>query len=331
MPNSAITGWGLHKPERVMTNADFEKIVDTSDEWIKSRSGIEQRHFVGETETTATMSISSARKAMARAGVTAEDLDLIIVATSSPDYLTPPVSSQVQEGLGAKNIGAFQMTVGCTGFVYALVTADQFIRTGAFKTILVVGTELVSRWLDLEDRTTCVLFGDGSASFVVQATEDECGVKSFTLGSDGSGYEHIIVPSGGVAMPLTHEAVDNKLNVLTMNGREVFKFATGIMVSTFNEILKKAGKTAEDVSLLIPHQANKRIIEYAAQHTGLGMDQVYVNVNRWGNTSAASVPIAFCEAIEQGKINSGDLIALVAFGAGLTWAGALVQMPKQMN
>lgn len=320
-----IIGWGKYAPRRVVTNDDLAQIVETSDEWIRTRSGIRERRFAEDGETTATMSVEAGRAALDCAGIDAADLDLIIVATSSPDYLTPPVSSQVQHLLGA-SCGAFQMTVGCTGFVYALVTAQQFIASGVCQNILVVGVELISRWLDMTDRTTCVLFGDGAGAVVMQATEEPCGVLGHVLGSDGAGAEHIIVPSGGVAEPPTHERLEAKRTAIRMNGREVFKFATRIMGHALREALDQAGLSVEDIDLFIPHQANARIIEYAAHEAGLPADKVVINVDRYGNTSAASVPLALCEAFEAGRIRAGDTLAFVAFGAGLTWAASVFRL-----
>ena len=327
---ASITGWGKYAPENVVTNDDLAEHMDTSDEWIRSRSGIRERRFAEEGESTATMSTKSGRAAMERAGVAPEELDLILIATSSPDHLTPPVSSQVQDALGADGVGAMQITVGCTGFVYALVTAEQFIKTGACDTILVVGTELISRWLSYDNRSTAVLFGDGSGAVVMQATETPCGIRGHVLGSDGSGAEHIIVPAGGVAYPTTHYAIDAGDTIVQMNGREVFKFATRIMGTALDEALQSADLDADDIDLFIPHQANRRIIEYAANEAGIPMDRVMVNVDRYGNTSAASVPLALCEAFEEGRIDAGDTLALVAFGAGLTWASAVVELAPEI-
>jgi len=326
MPYASITGWGHYAPPNVMTNDDLARHMDTSDEWIRSRSGIRERRFAEEGETTATMSVESGKRALDRAGLEPEDLDLILVASSSPDYLTPPVSSQVQHGLGAPGVGSMQITVGCTGWVYALVTAEQFIKTGAYQNILVVGTELISRWLSWENRSTAVLFGDGSGAVVVQASDEPAGILGHVLGSDGSGAEDIIVPAGGVAYPLTHERLDaNEYNV-KMNGREVFRFATRIMGSALDEALARADRTVEDIDLFVPHQANARIIEYAANEAGLPHEKVVVNVDRYGNTSAASVPLALAEALDEGRARPGDTIAFVAFGAGLTWASAIFQL-----
>ena len=327
MISSTITGWGHEVPDNVVTNDDLAQLVDTSDEWIRERSGIRERRHASDGETTATMSIACSTRALERAGVAPTDVDLVLVASSSPDYLTPPVSSQVQEGIGATRAGAMQLTVGCTGFVYALVTAQQFISTGACRTVLVVGAELTSRWMNYNDRSTCVLFGDGAGAVVVEATEaDGCGLRGHVLGSDGSGAEHLIIPVGGVAQPTTKETLEQDLGGLRMNGREVFKFATRVLGTSLQQALDKAQLTVDDIDLLVPHQANARIIDLAAREAGLPPEKVVMNVDRYGNTSAASVPLALSEAFDAGRVAPGDTLALVAFGAGLTWAAAIYQM-----
>jgi 3-oxoacyl-[acyl-carrier-protein] synthase-3 len=323
--HSNLIGWGHYAPERVLTNDDLARMVDTSDEWIQSRSGIRERHIAGEGEATSTLSAEAARRAMARAGVAPEEVDFLIVATSSPDYLTPPVSSQVQAQLGLR-CGAMTLMVGCTGFVYGLVTASQFIATGAFRTIVVVGAELISRNLDWEDRTTCVLFGDGAGAVVLQATETPCGVRAFEFGSDGAGYDAIILWGIGTAEPVTPERLAQRRQYLRMNGRDVFKFATTTMAASLERVLHKAGVRPQDVDLFIPHQANARIIEYAAEQMGLPEEKVVVNVDRYGNTSAASIPIALSEALDEGRAKPGDTLALVGFGAGLTWAATVFDL-----
>ena len=326
-----ITGWGKYVPTRVITNADLEKTLDTSDEWIVSRTGIRERHIVAEGESTSHMALAAAKDALAMAGVRAKDLDLIIVATSTPDYLTPPISSQIQHGLGAKNVGAFTLVTGCTGFVYALATAQQFIATGAYKTILVIGAELLSRFVDWSDRATCVLFGDGAGAVVVQATENPSGVLSFILGSDGSGGEHLILPGGGAVHPPSHQSLDAGLHSLKMNGNEVFKFATRVLGKALRQAIQEAGLKTEDIDLFIPHQANIRIIESAAKYANLPPEKVFVNVQKYGNTSAASIPIALCEAFEEGRAKIGDTLAFIAFGAGLTWAAAVVKVTENVK
>ena len=323
-----IIGWGKYAPPRVITNADLEKTLDTSDEWIVTRTGIRERHIVKEGESTSQMSIAAARDALGMAGVRPKDLDLIIVATSTPDYLTPPVSSQVQHGLGAKNVGAFTLVNGCTGFVYALATAQQFISSGACETVLVVGAELISRFVDWNERETCVLFGDGAGAVVVQATDVPSGVLSFVLGSDGSGGEHLILPGGGATNPPSHENLDAGLHSVKMNGREVFKFATRVLGRALRQAIQHAGLETEDIDLFIPHQANIRIIETAARFANLPPEKVFINIHKYGNTSAASIPIALCEAFEEGRARIGDTLAFVSFGAGLTWASAIVKVAE---
>ncbi|MDH3943445.1 MAG: ketoacyl-ACP synthase III, partial [Anaerolineae bacterium] len=249
--------------------------------------------------------------------------------TSSPDYLTPPISSQVQAAIGAKDVGAFTLVTGCTGFVYALATAQQFIESGSMERILVIGAEIISRWIDWEDRATCVLFGDGAGAVVVEASETPSGVLAYELGSDGSKGEHLLLQGGATRHPPSHEMIDDKLHRLHMNGREVFKFATRIMGKSVLRTVKKAGLTADDIDLFIPHQANKRIIDFAAKQVGLPEEKVFVNIQNYGNTSAASIPIALYEALETGQAKIGDTLAFVAFGAGLTWASAVVKLGER--
>ncbi len=324
-----IIGWGKFIPAKTLTNQDFEAYLDTSDEWIYTRTGVRERHIVNQEEQTSQMATDAARDALNVADLHPQDLDLIIVATSSPDYLTPPISSQVQHALGAKRVAAFTVVTGCTGFVYALATAQQFIATGIYSRILVVGAELISRWIDYTDRSTCILFGDGAGAVVLEATEKKSGVLSFVLGSDGSKADHLILPGGGSRHPPSQEMLDNQLHHLKMNGREVFRFATRILGSALREAIRDAGLQAEDIDLFIPHQANKRIIDSAARQAGLPKEKVFLNIEKYGNTSAASIPIALCEALESGKVNIGDTLAFVAFGAGLTWAAAVVKLVER--
>ena len=319
-----IAGWGKYLPEQVLSNHDLEKIVDTSDEWIRSRSGIAERRIVAKGEATSHIAARAAEEAMDVAGITANDLDLIILATVTPDYPSlPSTASIVQDMLGAKRCGAFDLVAGCSGFVYGLVTGTQFIQTGAYRNVLVIGAEALSRVLDWTDRTTCVLFGDGAGAVVLRATEKEGGLLASTLGSDGSGAESLYVAAGGTRRPATHETVEAREHYLRMNGREVFKFASRILPRAYREVTEKAGIRPEDVDLLIPHQANIRIIDCARDNLPINGDSVYVNVDRYGNTSAASIPVALCEAIAEGRVKAGDLLAMVAFGAGLTWGAAL--------
>ncbi len=324
-----ITGWGKYVPARVLTNFDLEKMVDTSDEWIVTRTGIRERRIAGDDETTATMSVAAARQALAVAGLAPNDLDLIIVATSSPDYLTPPVSSMVQADLGAERAGAFMLAAGCTGFVYGLVTAQQFIVAGAYRRILVVGAEIISRATDWHDRSTCVLFGDGAGAVVVEASEQPTGILAFELGSDGTEYDALILPAGGVKRPPSHETIEQNLHTLRMDGKRIFKFATRVMVDSVRRVVQQSGLSWDDIELVIPHQANARIIELAQRMLGFPHEKVMLNLDRYGNTSAASIPLALCEAVEQGRLKTGDHAVLVSIGAGLTWATAVLHWQPQ--
>ena len=325
MKYGRIAGWGKCVPEKVLTNFDLEKMVDTSDEWIVTRTGIRERRIAGEGETTCSMSVTAAQRALERAGLQASELDLILVATSSPDYLLPPVSSMIQDRLGA-HCGAFSLVAGCTGFLYGLATAQQFIATSAYRNILVIGAETISPAIDWTDRNTCVLFGDGAGAVVLQASDTPTGVLSFVLGSDGSGAEHLMMPGGGMVNPPSQKVVDERTHYIRMNGREVFKFATRVLGRAAAEAVEKSGLSLDDIDLIIPHQANLRIIEVAARQLSMSMDKMFVNIDRYGNTSAASIPIALVEALEQGRIGENSTILLVGFGAGLTWAAAVVKL-----
>lgn len=319
-----ITGWGKYVPERVLTNDDLARIVDTSDEWITTRTGIKERRIRTENDTTSSMSVAASLQALDAAGITAKDLDLIIVATSSPDYLLPSVASQVQEMLGAK-CGAFSLVAGCSGWVYGLATANQFILSGAYERILLVGVEIISFAMDFTDRTTCVLFGDAAAATVIEATNEPGGVLSFELGSDGAGAMALYVPDGGSTSPISEQTIAERRQYLRMNGPEVFKFAVRTLASSLKRAIYDAGLTPDDIDLYIPHQANARIIEAAARQMRVPLDKFFINLDRYGNTSAASVPLAMVEAIEEGRLKDGDTVAMCAFGAGLTWATVVMQ------
>lgn len=320
-----ITGWGKYVPEKVLTNDDLAKMVDTSDEWITTRTGIKERHIRGENDTTTSMACNAAREAMAVAGVTAADIDLIITANSSPDYLLPGSANLIQHELGA-TCPAFTISAGCSGWVYSFVNAQQFIQTGAYRNILVIGVELISYALDYTDRSTCILFGDAAAAVVVQPAEDGSGMLAFELGSDGGKAKDLWVPGGGTVNPVSQSVVDNREAYIRMNGQEVFKFAVKKFTSCLNNITAQAGMTLDDLDLIIPHQANLRIIEFAANMLGVSMDKFFVNLHKYGNTSAASIPLALVEAIEEGRLKSGQTVGMVAFGSGLSWAGAVMKM-----
>ena len=326
MKYSRITGWGMSVPERVLSNHDLEQMVDTSNEWIVTHTGIRERRIAGEGETTSTLSVAAGRQALERADLAPDELDLVIVATSSPDHLVPPVSSQVQNGLGATRAGAFTLTAGCTGFVYALATAHQFIATGAYRNILVIGTEIVSRFVNWEDRNTCILFGDASGAVVMQASDQPGGVLSFTLGSDGSKASALIVRGLGSAIPATEEVLDNHWHQLEMDGPTVMKFGLRKLGQSAAEVTAAAGLTIDDIDLFIPHQASQRMIESVQRQLDLPPEKVFVNVDRYGNTSAAAIPVAFCEAMDSGRVKEGDTLVLMSYGGGLTWAAVALQL-----
>jgi 3-oxoacyl-[acyl-carrier-protein] synthase-3 len=299
--------------------------MDTSDEWIKSRTGISERRFAAEHETTSTMAIEAAKLALDRARIAPSAVDMIIVATLSPDHLFPSTACLVQDALGATNAGAYDLGAACAGFVYGLSMGAAMIRSGSANVVLVIGSEVLSRILDEEDRGTYPLFGDGAGAFVLKADETPGGVLANVLGADGSGAEHLIMPAGGSKFPACQGTLDNRLHYMRMNGREVYRFATRVMGKAARQACEKAGIEVEEINLFVPHQANIRIIESASKQLKIGSDKVYTNLDRYGNTSAASIPIAFCEAIEEGKVNTNDKIVMVGFGAGLTWGATLLE------
>ncbi len=321
---SAITGWGMYVPEKILTNADLERIVDTSDEWITARTGIKQRHVASPGESASTLAIAAGRQALERAGIEGKDLGLVIVASVCGDYPFPSTANLVQHALGAQ-CGAFDLQAACSGFLYALSVAHQFVAQGSAKHILVIGVEVLSKVVDYTDRSTCILFGDGAGAVVLSASEQSGGLLGFTIGSDGARPDLLWIPTGGSAEPATAESIRDRRNFVQMQGSEVFKFATRIMGTAMEEALANAGLTVDDMDLFIPHQANLRIIEAACKRLELPPEKVFVNIQNYGNTSAAAIPIALCEAIDQGRIYPGARLGMVAFGAGLTWAAAVVE------
>ena len=325
MNNKAqITGLGSYLPEKVITNKDLEEIVDTSDEWITSRTGIKKRHIAREDEPTSELAYNAALEALENGGLSPKELDLIIVATVTPDMAFPATACIIQEKLGADNAAAFDLEAGCSGFVYGLSVGAQFIESSLYENVLVIGAETLSKIMDWEDRGTCILFGDGAGAALLQpATQG--GLLAFELGADGKGGESLYMPAGGSLNPASEETVKNKLHYIKMEGNQVFKFAVKKMGKASLDVLKKANLNPEDVDLFIPHQANTRIISAAARRLKLKEDEVFVNLPRYGNTSSASVPIALYEAWEKGKIKNKDKIVLVAFGAGLTWAATVLE------
>jgi 3-oxoacyl-[acyl-carrier-protein] synthase-3 len=321
----SITGVGSHLPVRVLTNADLEKMVETTDEWITTRTGIKERRLAGPDEATSDLAVAAARKALASAGVTPDQVDLIIVATITPDMLFPSTACLVQHKLGAVRAAAFDIEAACSGFVYALDIASHFVASHTYNTVLVIGAEKMSSVVDWTDRNTCVLFGDGAGAAVLQNRPNAHGLLTTCLGSDGGKAGLLELPAGGSACPATADSVSKKLHFLRMDGKETFRNAVNAMVSAANEALSRCGVTVADVKCIIPHQANQRILSAVAERLEAREDQLFVNVDRYGNTSAASVAIALDEAVAAGRIQRGDLVLLVVFGAGLTWGAALIE------
>ena len=322
----AIVGTGSYLPERILTNADLEKLVETSDEWITTRTGIKERRIAAEGEHTSHLATKAAEKALEQAGLEGRELDLIIVATISPDTLTPATACYVQQNLGAQRAVAFDISAACSGFLFALKMAKRLISDGSFRNALIVGAEKLSAFVNWEDRSTCVLFGDGAGAAVLMATEENGGeILATEIGSDG-GQTHLLnIPGGGSACPITTENADQRLATLAMIGKEVFKHAVTHMRDSATMVIERAGLKPEDIKLVIPHQANLRIIDAIAKRLDVPNDRVFVNLHKYGNTSAAACAIALDEANRTGLIGKGDHIVLVAFGAGLTWAATAVR------
>jgi 3-oxoacyl-[acyl-carrier-protein] synthase-3 len=320
-----IVGWGMYAPTYRRTNDEIARMVDTSDEWIMTRTGIKERRIAADHESTATLATRAAEEALAVANIGPEELDLIIVASATPEHLFPATACLVQDALGADRAGAFDLSAACSGFIYGVSMAAQAIQTGAIDKALVVGSETLSRFVDWKDRKTCILFGDGAGAVVLMGREDRGGVLSCTMRSDGSGGDLLALPAGGSRYPASLETLARNQHTIKMSGREVFRFATTVMADATRVVAEKAGFALEDVTLVIPHQANSRIIETAARRLKMPHEKFYTNLERYGNTSSASVPIALCEAIEEGRVQAGDKLVLVGFGAGLTWAAAAVE------
>ena len=320
-----IVATGSYAPKKVMTNEELAKLVETSDEWITERTGIKERRIAADGETTSELAYLASRQALEEAEIKGSDLDMIIVATVTPDMFFPATACILQDRLQANGTPAFDLSAGCAGFIYALAVAEQYLRRGAAKKILVVGAEILSRILNWQDRITCVLFADGAGATVLVAEEGERGILSTHLGSDGA-YGHLIcIPGGGSAEPATHESIDKGRHYIRMQGNETFKLAVRVLGDISLAALKQNNIQASDLALLIPHQANLRIITACAKRLGVPMEKVYVNVDRYGNTSSASIPLALDEAVKAGRIKENDLVLLASFGAGLSWGSALVR------
>jgi 3-oxoacyl-[acyl-carrier-protein] synthase-3 len=320
-----IAGTGAALPDRVLTNADLEKMVDTSDEWIMTRTGIKERRIAENDEYLSLFATRASREALSRAEIPADEVDMILCATVTPDMLTPSTACFIQEDLGATRASAFDLSAGCSGFLYALACGQAFIQSGLGRTVLVIGGEILSRYVNWEDRATCVLFADGAGAVVLTAGEGRRGILSCRLHSDGSLADLIVIPGGGCRYPATVENVQRRLNTIRMKGNETFKVAVRSIEEVSREAVEEAGLQAKEIDLFIPHQANQRIIGAVAQRLGIGPERCYVNIQHTGNTSAASIPIALHEVVLAGRLKPDSHLLMAAFGAGLTWAGSVVR------
>ncbi|MNO38088.1 3-oxoacyl-[acyl-carrier-protein] synthase 3 [compost metagenome] len=319
-----IIGTGKYVPEKILTNSDLEKIVETNDEWIVSRTGIRERHIAAPHEATSDLAYEAALKALDSAGMKAEDLDLIIIATVTPDSAFPSTACILQDKLGAKGAAAFDLSAACSGFVYSLATAVGFIQNGMYNNALIIGADTLSRITDYTDRNTCVLFGDGAGAVIIGEVPEGRGFQSFDLGAEGSGGNLLKLEAGGSRLPASQQTVEDKKHFIYMNGREVFKFAVRVMGTATERVLTKAGLGKEDIDLFVPHQANIRIIQSAMQRLELPPEKCVINVDKYANTSAASIPLALVEAAEEGRMKEGDTVLMVGFGGGLTWGASVL-------
>ena len=321
-----ITALGMYVPEKRVTNDDLALLVDTSDEWIRERSGISERRFVSDGQANSDLSVKAIENAFQGGDFRPEELDLIIVATVTPDMMFPSTACIVQDKIGARNAWSFDLSGACSGFLYAMATGAQFVQTGMYQKVLVVGTDVMSSILNFEDRSTCVLFGDGAGAILLEPTEDQdVGIIDFLLHSDGAGGKFLYMPAGGSLHPASHETIDEKMHYVHQDGRNVFKHAVKLITEVSRDILERNGYTADDVNLLIPHQANLRIIQSSLERLGLSPDRVVINIDRYANTTAATIPIGLTEAHQQGRIKKGDLLLLASFGAGFTWGSVLLR------
>ncbi len=314
-------------PDRIVTNKELEKYVDTSEEWISTRTGIKERRYAAEADSTSDLAVKSAEDVLQKAGMKAPELDLIIVTTMTPDMLFPSTACLVQERIGAVNASAFDLEAACSGFLYGLIVGSQFISTGSYRNVLVIGAEVMSKILDFQDRSTCVLFGDGAGACLLGRAEDESqGILSFDLGADGGKSDILKMPGGGTKYPADYETINRRFHYLKMIGNEVYKYAVKHMGRSALKSLNLSGKNSEDIDLFIPHQANLRIIDSAVKKLKIDYDKVFLNVGKYGNMSAASIPVALDEALEEGRIKRTDTLLLVGFGAGLTWGSCIINL-----
>ncbi|HMS09434.1 MAG TPA: beta-ketoacyl-ACP synthase III [Pyrinomonadaceae bacterium] len=323
--NAGILGMGHAYPEGVLTNADLEKIVETSDEWITSRTGIKQRHKAKENEYTSMFGTAAAKMALERAGLEPTDIDIIVCATTTPDQIMPSTGALIQAQLGATNAAGMDIFAACSGFIYGLTMVESMIRTGQIKYALVIGAEVLTKYVDYTDRTTCVIFGDGAGAAVIGPVEAPKGILATKIRSDGRYEEQLYAPGGGTKLGTSHETIDNRMHFFKMKGNELFKVAVRSMADISAEMLEKAGYTVDDVKVVIPHQANQRITDAVASRLGVPEEKVYSNIAEHGNTSSASIPIALDECIQSGRVKEGDLVLLTAFGGGVTWGASVIR------
>jgi len=320
-----ITYTARYLPERVLSNLDLEKMVDTTDEWIRSRTGIEKRHLVGEGEATSDMCTMIAKQLLEKSGKSAEEIDLILIATSTPDYLVVSTAALVQDKIGAINAWGYDIVAACTGFIYAMETGSKFIESGKYKNVIVIGADTMSSIVDYTDRNTCVIFGDGGGGVILEPSKDETGIVDSILHTDGSGSKYLTVPAGGSLHPASKDTVDKRMHYVYQDGKTVFKFAVKNMAEVSKRILDRNQLTGDDIKLFIPHQANQRIIDAAAKRCGLENEKVFININKYGNTTAGTIPIALDEAVEGKRLIKDDILLLAACGGGFTWGSMLIK------
>ena len=323
--NARITATAQSTPDNVMTNFDLEKLVDTSDEWIQSRTGIVQRHVVTDDEASSDISTRIAQSLIEQRGISSNEIDLIIVGTVTPDHFTPSTAALVQKNINAKNAWGFDLSAACSGFIYGLETGANFISSGKYSKVMVIGVDTMTSILDFQDRDTCVIFGDGGGGVILEPTGDNLGIVDSILHMDGSGGKYLIVPGGGSRIPSTKESVKNRLHYIKQDGKTVFKYAVRGMSEVSKQLLDRNQLTGDDIALFIPHQANKRIIDVAAERCGISEDKVLINIDKYGNTTAGTIPIALNEANNNNQIKNGDYVLLSAFGAGFTWGSMLIK------
>lgn len=324
-PAVALVATGSYLPEKILTNADLAKMVDTSDEWITTRTGIRERHIAEDGQATSDMAAQAAKRALQQAGLTAQDLDLIIVGTITPDMFFPSTACYVQQAIGAERAVCFDLVAACSGFIFALETGRRFIQTGGYRNVMVIGAEKLSAITDWEDRSTCVLFGDGAGAAILQARTGSRGIMSTVMATDGNLSELLNIPGGGSRHPASPQTLRDRMHYIKMTGREVFKHAVSCMLNASQEALSRSGIHIDEIACIIPHQANLRIIQAIGQRLGAPLEKYYVNLDHCGNMSAASVPVALDEAVRSGRIRRGDLVLLMAFGGGFTWAASVLE------